>query len=180
MKKPGEKWFNLINTTLGVVLGFALGLVASFYAQKLEHHQREEAVARLLAYSVRADLGRAMGMRSEIRDRILPDKSFRLYPSALTTLHDIELLNSLKPSVGELKSEVVEAFVKYEFETRQCILVRDMVGQTLQKEWESGGTNRANSESALNAYSQVLQYLEQPGTNLLFQIELKYPNVFKK
>jgi len=58
--------------------------------------------------SVRADLGRAMGMRSEIRDRILPDKSFRLYPSALTTLHDIELLNSLKPMLENLNLKLLK------------------------------------------------------------------------
>ena len=179
-KKPEEKWFDLFNTTLGVVLGFALGLFASYYAQRLEHRRREEATARLLVYSIRADLGRALGTRVDILNRILPDKSFRVYPSGFNILHDVELLNSLKPTIGELTPEVVEAFVKYEFQTRQCALFRTMVEQSLQKEMDAGGTNRSSSESTLKAYAEAIAWLGDSGTNLLQKIETKYPDAIKR
>jgi hypothetical protein len=178
-RNPDKKWFDLANTVFGVVLGFVLGLAGSYFLQKSDQHRNEAAIARILAFSTQAELSRISRTENDISNLALNDKSFHLYPSSFNALHDIELLNSLKPSIGELSPEVVEAFVKYEFETRQCALFRDNVEQSLHKEMDAGNTNRNESDQFLKAYAWSLEKLDEGGTNLLQKIQINYPHAIK-
>ena len=68
------------------------------------------------------------------------------------------------------------------FLTRQCVLVRNLVQQSLQQEMDDGSTNasdRAKSDQILKDYALTLSLLELPGTNLLQEIKIKYPNAIK-
>ena len=176
MNGEKKKERTLRKDILLIVLGFALATAGQWFWQVRGERQQKLNTAFVLRQSVVAEMNLCQIARASITNLVMTGlpQNTRLLPEAFDTLHSPSLYFENRSRSVELKPEIVDAVIKFDFALQQAKFMREFNRKALEL---SGGDIGNKENSGWQAYLVGLDRLCEKGRTLVDLIDKEYPSV---